>query len=80
VLEPVPLLVLQSAIPLFDPEAAMAKTTMRRSKSMTGKDGGRKLAAGAGRAKHKSAGEPQRETKDPRDARPRTGSSKQRKP
>jgi hypothetical protein len=62
----------------------MAKTTTRKSrnmksKSMTGKDGGRKLAAGAGRAKHKSAGEPQRETKDPRDTRPRTGSSKQRK-
>ena len=67
------------AIPLFDPAVAMAKTTMRKSKSMKGSDGGRKLAAGAGRAKHKSAGEPQRKTKGPRDAQPRTGSSKQRR-
>lgn len=51
----------------------------KKSKSMTGNDGGRKLAGGAGRAKAKSGGEPQKETKDPRTSSKRTGSSKQRK-
>jgi hypothetical protein len=54
----------------------MAKTA-KHSKSMKGKDGDRKLASGAGRAKAKSGGEPQRETK--RGMSRRTGSSKQRK-
>jgi hypothetical protein len=49
------------------------------TKSMTGKNGGRKLASNAGRGKQKSGGEPQKETKDPRKSRLRTGSSKQRK-
>lgn len=60
-------------------EAAMAK---KKSKSMTGSDGGRKLASGAGRTKAKSGGEPQKpRDPDPHpDERPgRTGSSKQRK-
>jgi hypothetical protein len=52
---------------------------MAKSKSMTGKDGDRKLAAGHGRAKQKSGGEPQKETGRPRGASRRTGSSKQRK-
>jgi hypothetical protein len=50
----------------------MAKTT-------TSKNGGRKFASGAGRKKHKRGGEPQKETKDPRESRSRTGSSRQRK-
>jgi hypothetical protein len=50
----------------------------KKSKSMQGNDGGRKLATGAGRAKQKSAGEPQKETTPPRPGQ-RTGSSKQRK-
>jgi hypothetical protein len=49
------------------------------TKSMTGKDGGRKLATGAGRAKQKSGGEPQKERAVERGAARRTGSSKQRK-
>jgi hypothetical protein len=57
----------------------MTEKVVTMSKAMTGKQGGRKLAAQAGRSKHKSGGEPQKETKDPRIARPRTGSSKQRK-
>jgi hypothetical protein len=50
---------------------------MAKSKSMTGNDGGRKLASGHGRKKHKAAGEPQKQTK----ARTagRSGSPKQRK-
>ncbi len=49
----------------------------RKTKSMTGSDGGRKLAAGAGREKHKSGGEPQKQTA--RGYVGRSGSSKQRK-
>ena len=49
------------------------------TKSMLGTYGGRKLASSAGRAKHKSGGEPQKETKNPRESRRRTGSTKQRK-
>jgi len=52
---------------------------MTRTKSMTSKNGGRKLAADAGRGKQKSGGEAQRPTKDPGESRRRTGSSKQRK-
>jgi hypothetical protein len=51
---------------------------MAKSKSMAGKDGGRKLATGHGRAKQKSGGEPQKKTRH-RGASRRTGSSKQRK-
>jgi hypothetical protein len=51
---------------------------MAKSKSMTGKDGERKLAAGHGRAKAKSGGEAQKQTRN-RGAARRTGSSKQRK-
>jgi hypothetical protein len=51
---------------------------MAKSKSLTGKEGGRKLASGHGRAKAKSGGEPQK--KDTRaGAAGRTGSSKHRK-
>jgi hypothetical protein len=49
------------------------------SKSMTGKDGGRKLAADAGRAKHKHGSEPQKERTVERGSARRAGSSKQRK-
>ena len=49
----------------------------RKTKSMSGKDGGRKLAAGAGRAKAKSGGEPKKETS--RGTTKGSGSSKQRK-
>jgi hypothetical protein len=35
---------------------------MAKSKSMTGKDGDRKLAAGHGRAKSKSGGEPKKKS------------------
>jgi hypothetical protein len=49
---------------------------MAKSKSMTGKDGKRKLAADHGRAKKKSGGEPQKETAAPRGMGRRTGSSK----
>jgi hypothetical protein len=48
----------------------------KKSKSMKGSDGSRKLAAGAGRTKGKSGGEPQ---KARRGSLQRTGSSKQRK-
>jgi hypothetical protein len=48
----------------------------KKTKSMSGKDGGRKLAAGAGRKKQNSGGEPQKQTSWPSR---RTGSSKQRK-
>jgi hypothetical protein len=51
---------------------------MAKSKSMTGKDGGRKLAAGHGRAKQKSGGEPQKVRTVPRGLGGRTGSSKKR--
>jgi hypothetical protein len=57
-------------------EEAMAK---RKTKSMTGSDGGRKLASGAGRAKANRGGEAKKKTKDPRESSKRTGSSKQRK-
>jgi hypothetical protein len=51
---------------------------MAKSKSMTGKDGGRKLAADHGRAKANSGGEPKKkETRA--GVGGRTGSSKQRK-
>lgn len=55
-------------------QTSKAKT----SKSMTGKDGGRKLATGAGRKVHSSGGEAQKQTIN-RGASRRTGSSKQRK-
>jgi hypothetical protein len=48
----------------------------KKSKSMKGKDGERKLAADAGRAKHKTAGEAKK-LRGP--GTQRTGSSKQRK-
>ena len=51
----------------------------KKSKSMVGKDGGRKLAAGAGREKQKSGGEAQRPSAVTRGSGGRTGSSKQRK-
>jgi hypothetical protein len=51
----------------------------QKTKSMTGKDGGRKLATGAGRKTHKSGGEPQKQTINLGASRRRTGSSKQRK-
>jgi hypothetical protein len=54
-----------------------------KSKSMRGKDGDRNLAAGAGRASHKSGGEPKKPTSTAaisNRAKPgRSGSSKQRK-
>jgi hypothetical protein len=52
---------------------------MAKSGSMRGSDGGRKLAAGHGRKKQKSAGEPQKNRPVPRGMGRRTGSSKQRK-
>ena len=51
----------------------------KKTKSMTGNDGARKLASGAGRTKAKSGGEPQKDTGAPRGTSRRTGSSKQRK-
>jgi hypothetical protein len=51
----------------------------RKTKSMTGKQGGRKLATGAGRAKHNRAGESQKRSTSRRGSASRTGSSKQRK-
>jgi len=48
-----------------------------KTKSQMGRDGQRKLATGAGRKKHKSGGEPQKEIKT--GSFGRTGSSKQRK-
>jgi hypothetical protein len=50
---------------------------MAKSKSMTGREGGRKLAADHGRKKHKGGGERQKNTRP--GAALRTGSSKQRK-
>jgi len=47
-----------------------------KSKSMRGSDGKRKLASGAGRAKHKSGGEAQKETH--RETSRRSGSSKRK--
>jgi hypothetical protein len=52
---------------------------MAKSKSMTGSDGGRKLAAGSGRKKQKSGGESQKDRVVPRGSGGRTGSGKQRK-
>jgi hypothetical protein len=49
---------------------------MANSKSDTGRDGGRKLAADHGRNKHKTGGEPQKERVVPRGSGGRTGSSK----
>jgi hypothetical protein len=49
---------------------------MATSKSMKGKDGGRKLAADHGRAKQKSGGEAQKERTVPRGSGRRSGSSK----
>jgi len=57
----------------------MAKTKATKSKSMMGKDGERKLAAGAGRGKAKSGGEAKETNVVPRGRGGRTGSSKQRK-
>jgi hypothetical protein len=51
---------------------------MAKSKSMTGKDGERKLASGHGRKKEKGGGEPQKKTTRAGTAG-RTGSSKQNK-
>jgi hypothetical protein len=53
------------------------RPAQHRTKSMTGSDGRRKLAAGAGRQKQKSGGEPQKQTT--RVYARRTGSSRQRK-
>jgi hypothetical protein len=50
----------------------------QKTKSMTGKDGGRKLATGAGRKVHNSGGEAQKQTINRGSSR-RSGSSKQRK-
>jgi hypothetical protein len=50
-----------------------------KTKSMIGSDGGRKLAAAAGRSKQKSGGEPQKKREVPRGSGRRTGSAKQRK-
>jgi hypothetical protein len=52
---------------------------MAKSKSMQGSDGGRKLAAGHGRTKQKSAGEPQKDRPVPRGSGRRTGSAKKAK-
>jgi hypothetical protein len=52
---------------------------MSKSKSMTGKDGGRKLASDHGRSKEKSGGEAQKGRTVARGSGSRTGSSKQRK-
>jgi len=46
---------------------------------MMGKDGGRKLASGAGRKTHKSGGEPQKVRAVERGTSRRAGSTKQRK-
>jgi hypothetical protein len=46
---------------------------------MTGRDGGRKLASGAGRGKQKSGGEAQKDRVVERGSSRRAGSSKQRK-
>ena len=51
---------------------------MAKSKSMTGKDGERKLASDHGRGKANSGGEPQKKTTQA-GASGKTGSSKQRK-
>jgi hypothetical protein len=50
-----------------------------KSKSQKGRDGQRKLAVGAGRAKQKSGGESQKDRVVPRGTGRRSGSSKQRK-
>jgi len=52
---------------------------MAKSKSMTGSEGGRKLASDHGRAKQKSGGEPQKVREVPRGSGRRAGSSKQKK-
>jgi hypothetical protein len=49
---------------------------MAKSKSMKGSEGGRKLAAGHGRTKQKSGGEPQKDRPAPRGSGRRAGSSK----
>jgi len=49
----------------------------KKSKSMVGKDGGRKLASSAGRQKRKSGGEPKKPPSGP--GTRRTGSSKKHK-
>jgi hypothetical protein len=51
----------------------------KKSKSMKGADGGRKLAAGAGRRKQKAGGEAQKVRVVERGTGRRAGSSKQRK-
>jgi hypothetical protein len=50
---------------------------MAKSKSMTGNDGGRKLASGHGRSKRKTGGEAQKKRTVPRGLGRRTGSSKE---
>jgi hypothetical protein len=52
---------------------------MPKTKSMRGKQGGRKLAAKAARKTQKSGGEPQKGTARSRGSSRRTRSSKQRK-
>jgi len=49
----------------------------KKSKSMVGKDGDRKLASSAGRQKRKSGGEPKKPSSGP--GTRRTGSSKKHK-
>ena len=51
----------------------------KKTKSMIGDTGERKLAASAGRKKQKAAGEPKKKGRKTGMARKRTGSSKQRK-
>ena len=51
----------------------------KKSKSMKGSSGGRKLATAHGRKKANSGGEPQKQGAKKSTARPKTGSSKQRK-
>lgn len=51
----------------------------RKTKSMTGSDGNRKLATGHGRAKRKTGGEPQKTRSAPQGSGRRSGSSKDHK-
>ena len=55
---------------------ALEDINMAKSKSMKGSDGRRKLAAGHGRAKQKSGGEPQKDRPVPRGSGRRSGSAK----
>jgi hypothetical protein len=51
----------------------------RKTKSMAGRNGQRKLASDAGRAHANSGGEPHKDREVPRGSGRRAGSSKQRK-